>query len=180
MSFKILFFFVPLFIYFFFSFSSVGQNFSRLGLDDTPKKKPAVSAAPKKKKADDDGWDSFELTSAKFVDTSYSSRNDSGGAAAKKEKVTSISSDQYFGRDEEKRQQSSQQHAGRLNQFSGATSISSAQFFDRDEGTTNFGGDDFSSIGDNISQGVKKVRTLFLFIRSIFDIYFFLDIKHCK
>ena len=111
----------------------------------------------KKKKTDDDGWDSFELATAKFVDTSYSSRNEAGGANPKKEKVTSISSDQYFGRDEERRQQSSQQHAGRLNQFSGATSISSAQFFDREENAGNFGGDDLSSIGDNITDGVKKV-----------------------
>jgi len=123
---------------------------------DDEKPKASVSTPVKKKKKNDDDWDSFELVTPKFVDTSYSSRNEVAGEQ-KKEQVKSISSDQYFGRDEERRQQSSQQHAGRLNQFSGATSISSAQFFDREE-SSGFGGDDLSSIGENITEGFKKVK----------------------
>lgn len=142
----------------------VSKKFSsRLSMQED-KPKPVTVSKPKKKKSDDD-WDSFELAStSNFVDTSYSSRKKGGSAGVtnfkQPGKVTSISSDQYFGRDEEKRQQSSQKYAGKLNQFSNATSISSAQFFDREEDTGSFNTDDFSSLGENITEGVKKLSDM--------------------
>lgn len=131
---------------------------SNVSMNEKKKSSPSTRVVKKQKKSDDD-WDSFELQSGGFIDTSYSSRN-KVEQESKKEKVTSISSDQYFGRDEEKRKQSSEKYAGKLNQFSGATSISSAQFFDREENTGFSTPDDFSSIGDNISEGVKKLSDM--------------------
>jgi len=118
----------------------------------------------RKKKTHDD-FDDWELNTGPLptVDTSYSSRKLAGNQEYQKKpegKVTSISSDQFFGRDEERKRQMSEQHSSRLNQFSGATSISSAQFFDRDEGSFEITGTDFSSLTDNVTEGVKKLSSM--------------------
>ena len=147
-------------------------------MDDNDNDKKTQS---KSKSSVDNDDDDFSFSSApKFVDTSYSSRNNartfsqklntnnhlidisiaaSNDYAQKKfGNAKSISSDQYFGLEEERRKKASEENASRIAKFSGANSISSDQFFGNETSSNNSGDDfDFSAMTDNLTDGVKKV-----------------------